>query len=311
MIKFILRRIFLQTLPALFLTVTVAFFLIRLAPGGPFSSEKNVSPEVLKQLNSHYGLDKPLLIQYFDYLKNICRGDLGPSFKYPGRTVAELIAEGFPVSVELGTYALLFSLLTGILAGLLAASKPGSARDFVSMIISTSGICIPSFVLGPLLVLLFGLKLGLVNVSGWNSMSDRLLPSFTLGMVYVAYIARLTRAGLLETMVQDYIRTARAKGIPERVVMLRHALRGALLPVVSFMGPAAAGLITGSFVVETIFSIPGLGRFFITAAFNRDYTMIMGTVVFYAAVIIFFNTIVDITLAILDPRLRSRLNEKT
>ena len=180
MIKFILRRIFLQTLPALFLTVTVAFFLIRLAPGGPFSSEKNISPEVIKQLNSHYGLDKPLLIQYFDYLKNICRGDLGPSFKYPGRTVAELIAEGFPVSVELGTYALLFSLLAGILAGLLAASKPGSARDFVSMILSTSGICIPSFVLGPLLVLLFGLKLGLVNVSGWNSMSDRLLPSFTL-----------------------------------------------------------------------------------------------------------------------------------
>ena len=262
MIKFILRRIFLQTLPCSLSDSDCRFLSYPSCAGRTLFIREKHLPEVIKQLNSHYGLDKPLLIQYFDYLKNICRGDLGPSFKYPGRTVAELIAEGFPVSVELGTYALLFSLLAGILAGLLAASKPGSARDFVSMILSTSGICIPSFVLGPLLVLLFGLKLGLVNVSGWNSMSDRLLPSFTLGMVYVAYIARLTRAGLLETMVQDYIRTARAKGIPERVVMLRHALRGALLPVVSFLGPAAAGLITGSFVVETIFSIPGLGRIF-------------------------------------------------
>ncbi|NLG19594.1 MAG: ABC transporter permease [Fibrobacter sp.] len=310
MITFITRRLFFQTVPSLFLIVTVAFFLIRLAPGGPFASEKSISPEVLKQLNTHYGLDKPILVQYTDYLKNVVRGDLGPSFKYPGRNVTELIAEAFPVSLELGVYALLFAILAGIGAGLLAASKPGGARDYLSTILSTSGICIPSFVLGPLLVLLFGLKLGLVNVSGWSSASDRILPSLSLGMVYVAYIARLTRGGLLETMVQDYIRTARAKGIPESTVMIKHALRGALLPVVSFLGPAAAGLITGSFVVETIFSIPGLGRFFVTAAFNRDYTMIMGTVIFYAIVIIFFNTLVDITQALLDPRLRSKLNEK-
>ncbi len=310
MITFIIRRLFFQTVPSLFLIVTVAFFLIRLAPGGPFASEKSISPEVLKQLNTHYGLDKPILVQYTDYLKNVLRGNLGPSFKYPGRNVTELIAEAFPVSLELGVYAFLFAILAGIGAGLLAASKPGAARDYLSMILSTSGICIPSFVLGPLLVLLFGLKLGLVNVSGWSSASDRILPSLSLGMVYVAYIARLTRGGLLETMVQDYIRTARAKGIPEITVMIKHALRGALLPVVSFLGPAAAGLITGSFVVETIFSIPGLGRFFVTAAFNRDYTMILGTVIFYAVVIIFFNTLVDITLALLDPRLRSKLNEK-
>lgn len=307
MIRFIAKRIFLETIPALFLIATVTFFLIRLAPGGPFSTEKSISAEVLSQLNSHYGLDKPLLVQYFLYLSRMLTLDFGPSFKYPGRTVTELIGESFPVSLELGLYALAIALILGLLSGMIAASKPSSLRDYLTMIMSMTGICIPSFVLGPLLVLIFSLKLGLLNVSGWNTASDRILPALSLGMVYVAYISRLIRGSLLETMVQDYIRTARAKGLSEKIIIFRHALRGAILPVLSFLGPAAAGLITGSFVIETIFSIPGLGRFFVTAAFNRDYTMIMGTVVFYALIMIFFNTIVDILIAFVNPRLRSTL----
>jgi oligopeptide transport system permease protein len=307
MVRFILRRIFFETIPSLLVIATITFFLIRLAPGGPFSTEKNISPEVLAQLNSFYGLDKPLFSQYFSYMTKVITVDFGPSFKYTGRTVTELIAESFPVSLELGLYALLIAVVLGILAGLIAASKPSSLRDYLTMSISMGGICIPTFVMGPLLVLLFSLTLGWLPVSGWNTFSDRILPSVTLGMVYVAYIARLTRGGLLDTLVQDFIRTARAKGLPERVVLIRHALRGALLPVLSFLGPAAAGLITGSFVVETIFSIPGLGRFFVTAAFNRDYTMIMGTVVFYAFIMILFNTIIDVITALVNPRLRSSL----
>ncbi len=307
MIRFITKRIFLETIPALLVIATITFFLIRMAPGGPFSTEKSISAEALNQLNSHYGLDKPLFTQYFLYMSRMLTIDFGPSFKYPGRTVTELIVESFPVSLELGLYALLIALVLGIFSGMIAASKPSSLRDYLTMTISMTGICIPSFVLGPLLVLVFSLKLGLLNVSGWNSPMDRILPAFTLGMVYVAYISRLTRGSLLETMVQDYIRTARAKGLSEKIIIFRHALRGAILPVLSFLGPAAAGLITGSFVVETIFSIPGLGRFFVTAAFNRDYTMIMGTVVFYALIMIFFNTIVDILIAFLNPRLRSAL----
>lgn len=307
MIRFIAKRIFLETIPALLVIATITFFLIRLAPGGPFSTEKSISAEVLSQLNSHYGLDKPLLTQYILYISKMFTIDFGPSFKYPGRTVTELIGESFPVSLELGLYALIVALVLGILSGMIAASKPSSLRDYLTMTISMTGICIPSFVLGPLLVLVFSLKLGLLNVSGWNTASDRILPALSLGMVYVAYISRLTRGSLLETMVQDYIRTARAKGLSEKIIIFRHALRGAILPVLSFLGPAAAGLITGSFVIETIFSIPGLGRFFVTAAFNRDYTMIMGTVVFYALIMIFFNTIVDILIACLNPRLRSTL----
>ncbi len=307
MLRFIFRRIVLETIPSLLVIATITFFLIRLAPGGPFSTEKSISPEVLAQLNSYYGLDKPLFVQYLSYLGNIATINFGPSFKYPGRTVTELIAESFPVSLELGLYALCIALVTGVFAGLLAASKPSSLRDYLTMTISMGGICIPTFVMGPLLVLIFSLTLGWLPVSGWSSLSDRILPSVTLGMVYVAYIARLTRGGLLDTMVQDFIRTARAKGLPERTILTRHALRGALLPVLSFLGPAAAGLITGSFVVETIFSIPGLGRFFVTAAFNRDYTMIMGTVVFYAFIMILFNTVIDIVNALLNPRLRSSI----
>ena len=304
MSRFILRRLFIEMPLSLLVIFTITFFLVRLAPGGPFSAEKNVSPQVLRELNRHYGLDRPLAVQYVTYLGSVLRGDLGPSFKYPGRQVTELIAEAFPVSCELGAYALLFALLFGCSAGMIAASRRGTRTDFFLMAMSMGGICIPSFVLGPLLVLVFGLLLGWLPVAGWSTPADRILPSVTLGMVYLAYIARLMRGSMLEILVQDFIRTARAKGLDEGRILVKHALRGAVVPVISFLGPAAAGLITGSFVVETIFSIPGLGRFFVTAAFNRDYTLIMGTVVFYAVIIMVFNMVVDILLALLDPRIR-------
>jgi ABC-type dipeptide/oligopeptide/nickel transport systems, permease components len=304
MLKFILKRTFLETIPSLLVIITITFFLIRLAPGGPFSGEKSIDPQVLAQLNSHYGLDKPLFVQYVNYLANICHGDFGPSFKYPNRSVTELIGQSFPVSLELGLYALAFAVLFGIGAGIVASLRPNTFSDYAPMSIAMVGICVPTFVLGPILILVFGLHLEIFNVSGWAFPRDRVLPALTLGMAYVAYIARLTRGGMLEMLFQDFIRTARAKGVSELHVVLKHALRGGLLPVVSFLGPAAAGLITGSFVVETIFQIPGLGRFFVMAAFNRDYTMIMGIVLFYAFLIIMLNTIVDVALTMLNPRLR-------
>jgi oligopeptide transport system permease protein len=306
MIRFIIRRIGIEMPVSLLTIITITFFLIRLAPGGPFSAEKNVSPEVLRELEKHYGLDKPLGVQYLQYLRSVLRGDLGPSFKYPGRSVSGLIREAFPVSLELGVYALLIALLLGTGAGVLAASRAGTWIDYLVMTVSMAGISIPSFVLGPLLVLVFGLGLAVLPVAGWTTPLDRILPSVTLGLVYTAYIARMMRGSMLEVLVQDFIKTARAKGLSEGAVLFRHALRGALPPVVSFLGPAAASLISGSFVIETIFSIPGLGRFFVTAAFNRDYTMIMGSVVFYAVVIMTFNMLVDIVLVLIDPRLRKR-----
>lgn len=306
MIHFLLRRVLVEMPISLLVIFTITFFIIRLAPGGPFSSEKSVSPQVLEELNRHYGLDKPLPVQYFTYLSSVLQGNLGPSFKYPGRNVTELIGEAFPVSLELGFYALFVALCIGIPAGMIAASRAGTWADYLIMGVSMAGICIPAFVLGPLLVLVFALLLGWLSVAGWSSPADRILPSITLGVVYAAYIARMMRGSTLEVLVQDYIKTARAKGLPERMILFRHALRGALMPVISFLGPAAAGLVTGSFVVETIFSVPGLGRFFVTAAFNRDYTMIMGTVLFYVLVIMIFNMLVDCIHALLDPRLRNR-----
>lgn len=306
MIRFIIRRVCLEMPLSLLVIFTITFFIIRLAPGGPFSSEKSVSPQVLEELNRHYGLDKPLYVQYATYLAKVVRGDLGPSFKYPGRSVTGLIAGAFPVSLELGFYALLFALCIGVPAGVLAASRSGTWVDHGLMALSVAGICIPAFVLGPLLVYIFSLTLGWLPVAGWSTLADRILPSLTLGIVYTAYIARLMRGSMLDVLVQEYIKAARAKGLKERTVLFRHALRGALLPVVSFLGPAAAGLITGSFVIETIFSIPGLGRFFVTAAFNRDYTMIMGTVIFYVLVIMLFNMVVDLCIAVIDPRIRTR-----
>ncbi|MEX2367056.1 MAG: ABC transporter permease subunit [Pseudohongiellaceae bacterium] len=300
----------LQAIPVILAVLTITFFLVRAAPGGPFSSEKAVSPQVQAALEAQYQLDLPMHQQYFNYLRDLAGGDMGPSFRYPGRSVDELIFQGLPITAELGLYALLVAVLFGILAGVIAALKPNTWRDYVPMSLAMVGICMPSFLLGPLLVLIFGIWMDWLPISGWGaSPGDKILPSLTLGAMYAAYIARLSRSGMLEIMSQDYLRTARAKGLPEHVVILKHALRGGLLPVVSFLGPAFAGLLSGSFVVETIFQIPGLGRFYVQAAFNRDYTMILGTTTFLATLIVVFNLLSDICAAWLNPRLRHQFKK--
>ncbi len=303
MFRFIAARL-LQTIPVLFVVATLTFFMVRVMPGGPFDSERALAPEIKRQLEAHYGLDKPIFSQYLTYLGNLIRGDLGYSIKFANRSVNETIATTFSVSLQLGGLALGLALLLGIMAGVFAALRPNSALDYIASGISMMGICLPTFVLGPLLMLVFALNLRWVNASGWFDPTDRILPAVTLGIVYAAYVARLTRGGMLEILSQDFIRTARAKGASEARIVFRHALRGGLLPVISFLGPAAAGILTGSFVIETIFQIPGLGRHFVTSAFNRDATMINGIVVFYAALIVFFNLLVDIVQIWLNPKLK-------
>ncbi len=295
----------LQAIPVILVVITVTFFLVRVAPGGPFDSEKAVIPEVKAALEAQYRLDLPLFEQYTAYLADLARGDFGPSFKYPGRSVNELIGAGLPVTAELGLYALLVAILIGGVAGVIASLKPNTVQDYLPMTAAMIGICMPTFLLGPLLLLVFGIRLEWLPVSGWGDIpGDKLLPSITLGAAYAAYIARLSRAGMLEVLNQDYIRTARAKGLPEWQVVVKHALRGGLIPVVAFLGPAFAGLLAGSFVVETIFQIPGLGRFYVQAAFNRDYTMILGTTVFLSTLIVLFNLLSDVLAAWMNPRLR-------
>ena len=304
MITYIARRL-LQAIPTLWLVATATFVLLRIAPGGPFDDEKPVSPEIKAQIEAHYGLDEPLLVQYFQFFGNILRGDLGPSYKYAGWDVQEIIAQSFPVSLELGLWALLLALIIGIPIGSIAALRHKKSTENILMGIAAVGICLPSFVIAPILILVFSLLLGWFNPIGWVSASDRVLPVLSLSLLYVAYIARLSRGGMLDVLQQDYIRTARAKGITNWLIIVRHALRTALLPVLSYIGPTAAGLISGSFVVETIFFIPGLGPFFVNAALNRDYTMVMGTVLFYAVLIILFNLIVDLIHMWMQPRTRN------
>jgi oligopeptide transport system permease protein len=308
--RFIWQRL-LQAIPVLLAVVTATFFLVRFAPGGPFDQEKSVIPEVKRALEAQYRLDQPLIAQYGSYLRDLLHGDFGPSFKYPGRSVNELIVAGFPATAELGFYALLVALVVGIGAGVVASLRPNTWSDYLPMSLAMTGISMPMFLLGPLLVLVFGIWLDWLPVSGWGDVpGDKILPSLTLGALYAAYIARLTRGGMLEVLSQDYIRTARAKGLPERVVILKHALRAGIVPVVSYLGPTLAGLLSGSFVVETVFQIPGLGRFFVQAAFNRDYTVILGTTTFLAALIVLFNLLSDVLAAWLNPRLRSTLGGK-
>ncbi len=304
--RFIGSRL-LQAIPVLLAVITATFFLVRLAPGGPFSAEKAVPAEVLKALEARYRLDEPVPLQFIHYLGDLAQGDFGPSFRYPGRSVTELIVAGFPASAELALYALLIAMVLGTAAGVVAALRQNTALDHVPMSAALFGICLPSFLLGPLLVLVFGIWLEWVPVSGWGNIpGDKILPSFTLAAGLTAYIARLSRGGMLEVLSQDYIRTARAKGLPEWVVVLKHGLRGGLIPVVAFLGPAFAGLLSGSFIIETLFQIPGLGRFYVQAAFNRDYTMIMGTTVFFAFLIIGFNLLSDLVAVWLNPRLREQ-----
>ena len=304
MLSIFFRRL-LIAVPVILIVTTITFFLIRLAPGGPFDADKVVPPEVLKNLNATYNLDAPVLIQYKDYMINLAQGDFGPSFRYPGRSVTEMIFTGLPTTFELAFYAILIAIFIGILSGVTAAVKRNTSLDYIPMTIAMIGICMPTFLLGPILVLIFGIYLEVLPVSGWGSLpGDKILPSITLGAAYAAYIARLSRGGMLETLNQDYVRTARAKGLSEFRVVFNHALRGGLIPVVSFLGPAMAGLIGGSFVVETIFQIPGLGRFYVEAAFNRDYTMILGTTIFFSVLIILFNLLSDLMVLLMNPQAR-------
>ncbi len=303
MFRFVLVRL-LQAIPVLLIVISITFMLVRAAPGGPFDSEKNAPPEVIQKLNERYHLNDSLITQLSDYISNALQGDLGPSFRYPGRSVTEIIFTGLPVTLELGLYATCFAIVIGLLTGLIASYRPNSWQDYSAMTFAMTGICLPSFVLGPLLILIFSIWLEWLPVSGWNQFNgDKILPSITLGAAYAAYISRLTRGGMLEILSQDFIRTARAKGLSETRVILKHGLKGGLLPVVTFLGPAFAGLLSGSFIIETIFQIPGIGRLYVQAAFNRDYTMIMGTTIFFATLIVVFNLISDIIAAMLNPRI--------
>jgi len=290
--------------PVLFIVITLSFFITRFAPGGPFTAEKRLSEEALKSRNEYYGLNNSLPVQFAHYLGNVMRGDMGPCFQYQNRTVNDVIRETFPVSLELGFWAMLYALALGLIFGIVAALKPNSWLDHLPMAAAMTGICVPAFVLGPILILVFGLALGWVNASGWDTVTDRILPAITLGSVYAAYIARLGRSSMLEVLPMDYIRTARAKGASELRVIAVHALKNAAIPVVSFLGPAIAGIVTGSFVVETIFQIPGMGKMFVSAAFNRDYYLLSGLIVFYASLLVVFNLFVDMALVWLNPRIR-------
>jgi oligopeptide transport system permease protein len=304
MLLIFIKRV-LAAIPVLIIVASLTFFFVRLAPGGPFDTDRAVSEEVLINLQEAYNLNAPISEQYFDYMGGVLVGDFGPSFRYPGRGVSEMIYTGLPVTLELAIYAILIAVFVGVFAGVLAALKRNTILDFIPMAIAMIGICVPTFLMGPLLVLIFGINLELLPVSGWGNLpGDKIIPSITLGFAYAAYIARLSRGGMLEVLSQDFIRTARAKGLSERVVVTKHAMQGGLIPVVSFLGPAVAGLLAGSFVVETIFQIPGLGRFYVEAAFNRDYTMILGTTIFFSAMIVFFNLLSDMAVMILNPRAR-------
>jgi oligopeptide transport system permease protein len=300
-ITFVLRRVLLMV-PTLLVIGTLTFALMRLAPGGPFMSEKEIPAAAKQELLHRYGLDRPLLLQYLTFLRNIARFDFGPSYKYPDRQVSEIILQGFGVSAELGGWALLLSLLLGIPIGVVAAVRQNQALDFVAMSVALAGVSVPNFVLGPVLILVFALSFTWLPAALWTSPASRVLPVLALSVSYVAYIARLTRAGMLEVLRQDYIRTARAKGLAERVVVLKHALKLGLLPVVSYLGPAAARIIMGSIVIEQIFAVPGLGRYLVVGAVNRDYTLVMGVVIFYAFFLLLLNLLVDLAYSWLDPR---------
>ena len=304
MIQLILKRL-LTYIPVLLVVIVITFLMIHAAPGGPFDAERVASPEIIEKLNEAYNLDKPLYTQIYNYLSNAIQGDFGPSFKYPGRSVSELIMSGLPTTIELAIYSILFAIFLGILSGLVASLNPGKLLDIVPMSISLLGICIPSIILGPILVLIFGIWYEVLPVYGWgDNPGDKILPTITLGTAYAAIFARLTRGGMLEILGQDFIRTARAKGISEMRIVLVHALRGGILPVISFLGPAIAGLLAGSFVVETIFQINGVGRFYVQAAFNRDYTMILGTSILFTFMTLSFVLISDILATFLNPTLR-------
>ncbi|WP_295684480.1 oligopeptide ABC transporter permease OppB [uncultured Nevskia sp.] len=304
MLSYAGRRL-LTAVPTLFVLIALSFFLMHLAPGGPFDSERSLPPEIEARLAAEFHLDDPLWRQFGRYLGGLLHGDLGPSFQYEGQTVTGLIARGAPVSAAIGTAAMLLALSGGVALGAIAAMRPGSRIDRGLMLIALTGLSVPSYVVAPLLILIFALGLAWLPAGGWDGgIAAAVLPSIALALPQLAAIARLTRGALAEALDAPWIRTARAKGLPEHLIVLRHALKPALLPVLSYLGPAAAGLMTGSVVVEQVFGIPGIGRYFVQGALNRDYTLVLGVVLFYGALVIAFNFIVDLAYGALDPRAR-------
>ncbi len=303
MFRFLLRRL-MVAVPTLFLVVTAAFFMMRAAPGNPFDSDRKLPPEVERSIMAKYGMDRPLGEQYVAYVSNVLHGDLGPSLKYKDKSVAELISEGLPTSATIGLSALTLACLVGIGLGIIAALRQNQMIDNVTMAIAVLGVCIPTFVTAPLLVLVFAAKLGWLPTAGLNGIRSLILPVTVLALPQIAIISRLTRAGMIEVLRSNYIRTARAKGLSEARIVLRHGLRAAILPLVSYLGPACAGLLTGSLVIEKIFSLPGLGKSFVIGALQRDYMVVMGVVIVYAGLILLLNLLADIAYAMLDPRVR-------
>ena len=305
MLTYVIKRFF-TAIPTLFVIVTLAFFLIRVAPGGPFNQERGLSPEVKANLERAYGLDDSLWQQYLHYLSNLLHGNFGPSYNLPDFTVGELFAKGLPVSVQIGSSALILALIIGGTLGIIAALNQNRLGDYLVIATATAGSTIPTFVIAPLIQLFFGLAWMLLPIGGWGdgALINKIGPALTLSLPQIAIVARLMRGSMIESLRSHHIRTARALGLSDWSVVVRHALRGAILPIISYAGPAAAALLTGSVIVETIFAIPGVGRYFVDAALNRDYTLVMGTVVVIAIFTIVFNLVVDILYAVVDPRVR-------
>jgi oligopeptide transport system permease protein len=303
--QYVFRRL-LGAIPTLLIIATISFFLLHLAPGGPFDSARRLLPDIQRNIEAKYHLDEPVWRQYLRYLDQLAHGDLGPSYQYRGTTVNQMIATGLPVDAAIGLSALAIALALGGAIGIGAALHYGRWTDSSSMAIAVVGMSIPIFVLAPVLVLVFALTLKWLPAGGWGSPSQLILPALSLAAPYVAYVARLMRGGTLEVLSSPYIRTARAKGLPVHILMLRHALRPTLIPLVSFLGPAVVGLITGSIVVEDVFGLPGIGRYFVTGALNRDYTLVMGVTVLYGALIVAFNLLADLCYGWIDPRVRLR-----
>ncbi len=300
----VLRRIAFAV-PSLVLLVFATTLLMYLAPGSPFANERAAPPEVEQALRAQYGVPESATDFFAIYTLRLVRdGTLGPAIKVQGRSVEDLLLPALPVSLSLGLLALLIAVASGVVLGVRAGLRPGSWEDAASMGVALVGISLPNFVIGALLMIVFALRLGWLPVAGWGSYAHLALPAITLALPFTAYVARLARAGTIEVMQQDFIRTARAKGLPERLVVMKHALRGAILPVVSYLGPAAAGIMTGSFVVETLFGVPGMGQWFVKGAINRDYSVVLGTALVYFGLITTFNLVVDLAMAWIDPRLR-------
>ncbi len=307
LLRYILKRM-VSSFMVLLTVITITFLLMHAIPGGPFSSEKKIPLSVLKNIEERYRLNDPLWKQYADYLGNLARFDLGPSFKYEGRKVNDMIGESFPVSLQLGMVSIGISILIGIPGGILAALRQNKWQDYMTMLFATLGVSVPSFVIATLLIYVFAIKLSLLPAAMWGDAEYVILPALALAAHPTAFIVRLTRSSMLEILTQDYIKTARAKGLSQTIILYRHALRNALIPIVTYIGPMSAGILTGSFIIETIFAIPGLGRHFVTSIYNRDYTVILGVTIFYSLLVISLNLLVDLIYPHLDPRIK--LNEK-